>query len=106
MRARSQLSRWHGWMTAHIWVTLAVSGLLLCAGANLYRRGTTEQDISALLPGGPGSPREAARLLGEYGVLNTLLLDLEIPGATQDQLVEEVGKLGGELARSGDVEEV
>ncbi len=106
MRARSQLSRWHGWMTAHIWVTLAVSGLILCAGASLYRRGTTEQDISALLPSGPGSPREAARLLGEFGVLNTLLLDLEVPGATQDQLVEEGAKLAAELRRSGDFAEV
>ena len=106
MRARLKLSRWHQWITAHLWATLALSVLVLCAGASLYRRGATEQDIGALLPGGPGSPREAVRLLGEFGVLNTLLLDLEVPGATQDQLAEAGEKLAEELRRSGDFAEV
>src|SRR5262249_39634976 len=106
MRARLKLSRWHQWITAHLWATLAVSVLVLCAGASLYRRGATDQDIGALLPGGAGSPREAVRLLGEFGVLNTLLLDLEVPGATQDQLAEAGEKLAEELRGSGDFADV
>lgn len=102
MRALPAVSRWHRWIVAHLWTTLAVSALVLAAGASLYRRGATEQDVGALLPGGPGSPREAVRLLGEFGVLNTLLLDLEVPGATQDQLVETGAWLAEQLRGSGD----
>src|SRR5713226_5555613 len=102
MRALPEVSRWHRWIAAHLWTTMAVSVLLLGAGASLYRRGATEQDIGALLPGGPGSPREAVRLLGEFGVLNTLLLDLEVPGSTQDQLVEAGARLAEQLRGSGD----
>src|SRR5262245_28394746 len=106
LRARSELSRWHRWITAHIWATLAVSALLLFAGASLYRHAGTEEDVGALLPSGAGSPQEAVRLLGEFGVLNTLLLDLELPGATQDQLVAAGELLAEELRRSGDFAEV
>src|SRR5260370_5585149 len=101
MRGPPVLSGWHRWIAAHLWTTLVVSALLLGAGASLYRRGATEQDIGALLPGGPGSPREAVRLLGEFGVLNPLLLDLEVPGATQDHLVEAGARLAEQLRGSG-----
>jgi predicted exporter len=106
MRARLELGRWHRWITAHMWAMLAVSALVLFAGASLYRYASTEEDIGALLPSGPGSPRESVRVLGEFGVLNTLLLDLEIPGATQDELVEAGERLAEELRRSGDFAEV
>lgn len=72
----------------------------ICAGARI------EQDVGALLPDGPGSPREAARLLGEFGALNTLLIDLEVPGAGRDRLAEQGAALAERLRRSGDFEEV
>jgi|GEM_PF-4521541 len=106
LRARLELSRWHRWITAHMWATLAVSALVLFAGASLYRHAATDEDIGALLPSGPGSPREAVRLLGEFGVLNTLLLDLEVPGATEDQLAISGELFAEELRRSGDFDEV
>jgi uncharacterized protein len=95
------LHRAHEWMAAHLGLTLLASGLLLLGGLSLYPRATTEQDVGAMLPDGPGSPREAARLLSEFGALNTLLIDLELPGATEEQLAEEGGALAMALRKSG-----
>ncbi|MGO9767521.1 MAG: MMPL family transporter [Myxococcaceae bacterium] len=88
-------------MAAHLGVTLLASTLLLLGGLSLYPRATTEQDVGAMLPDGPGSPREAARLLSEFGALNTLLIDLELPGASEEQLAEEGHTLATALRKSG-----
>jgi len=93
-------------MTSHLGVTLLLAVLLLLGGISLSARATTEQDVGAMLPDGPGSPREAARLLGEFGVLNTLLIDVELPGATQEQLAARGAALAAGLRASGEFLEV
>jgi predicted exporter len=93
-------------MAAHLGVTLLVALVVLLAGISLSARATTEQDVGAMLPDGPGSPREAARLLSEFGVLNTLLIDVELPGATQEQLAERGATLAAGLRNSGEFLEV
>jgi predicted exporter len=91
----------HVWMVRHLAVTLALALALLLGGVALSVRATTEQDVGAMLPDGVGSPREAARLLSDFGVLNTLLVDLEIPGATEDELAVRGGSLAAALRQSG-----
>jgi uncharacterized protein len=103
---RLALNRAHAWMVAHLGVTLSVSGALLLLGLGLFRGAATEQDVGAMLPGGPGSPREAAQLLSEFGTLNTLLVDLELPGSSEEQLAEEGRKLAEALRSSGRFVEV
>jgi uncharacterized protein len=98
---RLALNRAHAWMVAHLGVTLAVSAILLLLGLGLSRRATTDQDVGAMLPGGPGSPREAARLLSEFGTLNALLVDLELPGSSEEQLAEQGRTLAQALRNSG-----
>ncbi|HZX42196.1 MAG TPA: MMPL family transporter [Myxococcaceae bacterium] len=85
-------------------LTLVLSGAVL-AGV-LASRITVEQDIGAMLPDGPGSPREAARLLEEFGVLNVLLLDLEIPGASPTELARAGNELATRIRSSGAFSEV
>lgn len=82
------LLRAHQWLARHLLVTLAGTAALVaaCTWASFTAR--VDSDMSELLPGGPGSPREAAKLLSDFGTLDTLLLDLELPGATVDQLLE------------------
>jgi predicted exporter len=58
-----------------------------------------EQDIGAMLPSGPNSPREAARTLEEFGALNLLLLDLEIPSSSPKELAH-AGQLFAERLRA------
>ncbi len=98
---RAGLHTAHRWMSAHPGVTLLVPALLMLAALALYARTTTEQDVGAMLPGGPGSPREAARLLSDFGVLNTLLIDVELPGATEEQLADRGQALAAGLRGSG-----
>ncbi len=93
-------------MAAHLGVTLLVPAGFVLGGLLLYARTATEQDVGAMLPDGPGSPREAARLLSEFGVLNTLLIDLELPGATEEQLAEQGSALAAALRASGSFTEV
>ncbi len=100
------LHRAHRWMATHLGVTLLVPAGFVLGGLLLYARTTTEQDVGAMLPDGPGSPREAARLLSEFGVLNTLLIDLELPGATKEQLAEQGNALAAALRASGAFTEV
>ena len=59
-----------------------------------------------MLPDGPGSPREAARLLEGSGVLNVLLLDMEIPGASPAELSRAGNELATRLGSSGAFSEV
>ncbi len=98
---RLALNRAHVWMVAHPALTLVVTAVLLILGLGLSRRATTEQDVGAMLPGGPGSPREAARLLSDFGTLNALLVDLELPGSSEEQLAEEGRMLAQGLRNSG-----
>jgi predicted exporter len=98
---RVGLHRAHAWMAAHLIVTLFIAAALLLCGIALSAHATTEQDVGAMLPDGPGSPREAARLLSEFGVLNTLLIDLEVPGATETELADRGRALAEGLRRSG-----
>ncbi|HZH04510.1 MAG TPA: MMPL family transporter, partial [Myxococcaceae bacterium] len=100
------LERLHCQMVAHPARALTALGLCVAVAGAICARTRIEQDIGAMLPDGPGSPREAARLLGEFGALNTLLVDLEIPGATRDQLVDQGAALADRLRRSGAFEEV
>ena len=103
---RLALNRAHAWMAAHLGVTLCLSAALLLLGLGLSRGAAREQDVGAMLPGGPGSPREAAELLSEFGTLNTLLVDLELPGSSEAQLAEEGRKLAEALRGSGRFVEV
>jgi predicted exporter len=106
MRARRGLTTLRAWLTSHLAVTLVLSGAILAGGLALASRMTVEQDIGAMLPDGPGSPREAARLLEEFGVLNVLLLDLEIPGASPTELSRAGNDLATRLRSSGAFSEV
>jgi predicted exporter len=106
MRARRGLTTLRAWLTSHPAVTLVLSGAILAGGLALASRMTVEQDIGAMLPDGPGSPREAARLLEEFGVLNVLLLDLEIPGASPTELSRAGNDLATRLRSSGAFSEV
>ena len=63
MGTRRRLAALQDWLTNHFAVTLLLSGAILAGGLALASRMTIEQDIGAMLPDGPGSPREAARLL-------------------------------------------
>lgn len=103
---RPGLHRAHAWMATHLGATLLAALVLLVAGVGLSARATTEQDVGAMLPEGPGSPREAARLLSEFGVLNTLLIDVQLSGATEEQLAERGAALAAGLRRSGQFLEV
>src|SRR5215469_14695884 len=89
-----RLAALQDWLTNHFAITLLLSAAILAGGLALASRMNIEQDIGAMLPDGPGSPREAARLLEEFGVLNVLLIDLELPGASP----EELSRAGNELA--------
>src|SRR5262249_54560820 len=106
MGARRGLATIHAWLTCHFAFTLVLSGTILAGGLALASRMTVEQDIGAMLPEGPGSPREAARLLEEFGVLNMLLLDLEIPGASRAELSRAGNELASRLRSSGAFSEV
>jgi predicted exporter len=88
--ARRLLGPTQSWLTFHPRLALGISLAILALGAGVARMTIVEQDIGAMLPSGPDSPREAARALEEFGALNVLLLDLGIPGSSP-----------GELARAG-----
>lgn len=100
------LHRAHRQMAAQPALTLVGCALLLALLVWACLRVPTEQDVGALLPDGPGSPREAAQLLGEFGALNTLLLDLEVPGASRDELAARGAQLAAQLRGSGAFAEV
>jgi predicted exporter len=104
MGARPGLPALHALLMSRLALTLVLSGAVL-AGV-LASRITVEQDIGAMLPDGPGSPREAARLLEEFGVLNVLLLDLEIPGASPTELARAGNELATRIRSSGAFSEV
>src|SRR5262244_838032 len=106
MGARPDPATLHAWLTSHFALTLVLSGAILAGGLALASRMTIEQDIGAMLPDGPGSPREAARLLEEFGVLNVLLLDLEVPGASPAELSRAGNELASRLRSSGAFSEV
>jgi predicted exporter len=97
----ASLRKAHAWMASHLGWTLCVAALLLLAGIAFSARATTEQDVGAMLPDGPGSPREAARLLSEFGVLNTLLVDVEVPGTSETELTDRGRALAAGLRSSG-----
>ena len=104
MGARPGLPALHASLMSRLALTLVLSGAVL-AGV-LASRITVEQDIGAMLPDGPGSPREAARLLEEFGVLNVLLLDLELPGASPTELARAGTELATRIRSSGAFSEV
>jgi predicted exporter len=93
-------------LTSRFGLTLLLAGALLAGGLVVAKRAIIEQDIAGMLPDGPGSPREAARLLQEFGVLNVLLLDLEVPGATPAELSRAGTTLATRLRASGAFSEV
>lgn len=102
----SRLEALHRWLSGHIALTLVVAGATLVGGLVLSRTVAVEQDIGAMLPDGPGSPREAARLLEEFGLLNVLLIDLEVPGASPTGLAQTGNALAERLRASGAFSEV
>jgi predicted exporter len=106
MGAGRGLAAIHAWLTHHLVLTLALSGAILAGGLALARSMTVEQDVAAMLPDGADSPREAARLLEEFGVLNVLLLDLELPGASPAELARAGNDLATRLRSSGSFSEV
>src|SRR4030095_6264626 len=106
MGARRGLATLHAWLTSHFAFTLVLSGAVLAGGLALASRMTVEQDIGAMLPDGPGSPREAARLLAEVGVLTVRPLDHQIPGASPTELSRAGNELATQLRSSGAFSEV
>ncbi len=106
MQGQPGLTRLQIWLTSHLALSLALSLCFLAAGLWLARSTVVEQDIGAMLPEGPGSPREAAKLLEEFGALNVLLLDLEIPGASPAELARAGEALATRLRSSGAFSEI
>jgi len=100
------LTRLQLWLTSHLALSLTLSLCFLTAGLWLARSMVVEQDIGAMLPEGPGSPREAAKLLEEFGALDVLLLDLEIPGASPEELARAGEALALRLRSSGAFSEI
>jgi predicted exporter len=106
MQRQPGLTRLQIWLTSHLALSLALSLCCLTGGLWLARSTVVEQDIGAMLPEGPGSPREAAKLLEEFGALNVLLLDLEIPGASPAELARAGEALATRLRSSGAFSEI
>ncbi|MBU8897027.1 MMPL family transporter [Corallococcus sp. M34] len=89
MDALSPLFALHDRIRAHpVWTVLLCLLVLGGAGA-IASRVHLDENVAALLPGGPGSPGEAATLLSEFGALDTLLLDLSLPGGSRDELIAQ-----------------
>ncbi len=86
LSAPEWLFRLYRAIDAHPWRTVAVAALVLGASGLLASRVKVDDNVAALLPGGPGSPGEAAQLLSEFGALDTLLMDLSLPGGTPAEL--------------------
>ena len=61
MQGQPGLTRLQIWLTSHLALSLALSLCFLTTGLWLARSTVVEQDIGAMLPEGPGSPREAGR---------------------------------------------
>lgn len=106
MPAPQSLHALHARMGRHLGLTAAGVLALVAGFGAISARVELDQDVAALLPGGPGSPREAAKLLSEFGALDTLLLNLEVPGATPDELADEGARLAKRLRESGRFAEV
>jgi predicted exporter len=100
-RAPAWLLSCHVAMTARMGrvaaVCVVIAGVLLALASRIH----IENDVAAMLPGGPGSPREAAKLLSEFGALDTLLIDLEMPEASPDALAESGASLASRLRATG-----
>ena len=92
---------WHRWAAPRPGFVLLLCLVFAAVALAVNHRATSEQDMAALLPGGPGSPREAAELLREFGTLNTLLVDLEVPGADAALLAQRGTDLTLSLRGSG-----
>ena len=106
MGAPKALHRLHRGMAQRLALTLAAVAAVVCGLAALSAGVHIDQDMAALLPGGPGSPREAAQLLAEFGALDTLLVDLEVPGSSPDELADAGGRLAKRLRDSGKLADV
>ncbi|WP_158502257.1 MMPL family transporter [Vitiosangium sp. GDMCC 1.1324] len=87
MNALSRLFSIHEKIRAHTRWTVVICLLTLGLTGAVASRIRLDDNIASLLPGGPGSPGEAARLLSEFGALDTLLIDLSLPGGSRDELV-------------------
>lgn len=88
------------WIHDHFRGALIGFIVLGCGLGLIARRVRIDQDVVGLLPGGRGSAREAAQLLGQFGALDTLLIDLELPGASVDELVDAGEALTQKLIES------
>lgn len=106
MQGQPGLTGFQLWLTSHLALSFSLSLGFLFAGLWLARSTVVEQDIGAMLPEGPGSPREAAKLLEEFGALNVLLLDLEIPGASPAELARAGEALATRLRSWGAFSEI
>src|SRR4051812_22224900 len=86
MEAPAFLLALHRRIRAHPgWAVLLSLAVFAATGA-IASRVQVDDNVAALLPGGPGSPGEAAQLLSEFGALDTLLLDLSVEGASLEGL--------------------
>jgi predicted exporter len=88
------MARAGGWTAGGALVALLALG---AAATRLH----VETDVAGLLPGGPGSPREAAARLSEFGALDTLLIDLELPGASPEALAGAADAYASQLRQTG-----
>ncbi|HZI11931.1 MAG TPA: MMPL family transporter [Myxococcus sp.] len=87
MDAPSRLFSIHEKLRVHPFRTVLACLLLLGLLGAAASRVRLDDNVTALLPGGPGSPGEAAQLLSDFGALDTLLIDLSVPGGSRDELL-------------------
>jgi hypothetical protein len=106
MKAPNRLFSLYAAIDAHPWRTVAIALAVLLAAGLVARRVQVDDNVAALLPGGPGSPGEAAQLLSEFGALDTLLIDLSLPGASTQELTGLGDTLVKRLRETGQLADI
>ncbi len=101
MKPPEGLFRLYRAIDAHPWRTVALAAAVLAACSAIASRAHIDDNVAALLPGGPGSPGEAAQLLSEFGALDTLLFDFSLDGATPEALAAQGDALVQRLSATG-----
>ncbi len=80
---------------------LAVAGMIgFFALATIHLK--LDGDMAALLPGGPRSAQEAARLLSDFGVLDTFLVEVSSATLPPDQIAEQTERVRKALEATGE----
>lgn len=107
MAAPAALHRLHAALAQRPVVAIALTLALFALTGAVAARVQLDNDMAALLPGGPGSPREAAQLLSDFGALDTVLLELSLADdASTDALIDQGQKLKAQLMSSGTFKDI